>query len=74
MPYIYENVDGAVLVQKYGPEQKTNTDDQTQELKQQLQEAEFWSKIRIAAKGNPSISDALNRACMLYELSKDHEN
>jgi hypothetical protein len=38
---------------------------------EQIQEIALWSRIRLAAKTNPSLQTALDRAIMIYRLSKD---
>lgn len=36
----------------------------------QLKEDKLWGEIRRAAKSNPVLQDALERAIMIYHLSK----
>lgn len=78
MPYIFESPDGGktVFARQYNePErEKVYESEQSQVLRQQVLEAELWSRIRIAALTNPGIADALNKARVLYELSSnDHD-
>jgi hypothetical protein len=37
----------------------------------ELKEDKLWGEIRRAAKSNPLLQDALDRAKIIYELSKD---
>jgi hypothetical protein len=36
-----------------------------------IMESKLWGEIRRAAKTNPSLQKALDRAIMIYRLSKD---
>jgi hypothetical protein len=38
-----------------------------------IQENKMWGEIRRAAATNPALQDALERAIMIYQLSKEHE-
>jgi hypothetical protein len=33
----------------------------------------MWGEIRRAAATNPALQDVLDRAIMIYQLSKEHE-
>jgi hypothetical protein len=33
----------------------------------------MWGEIRRAAQTNPALQDALERAIVIYNLSKEHE-
>jgi len=35
-----------------------------------IQENKMWGEIRRAAQTNPTLQDALERAIMIYQLSK----
>lgn len=37
-----------------------------------IREDKLWGDIRRAAKTNPALQDALERAIVIYELSKDN--
>lgn len=37
-----------------------------------LREDKMWGEIRRMAKSNPALQDALDRAIVIYELSKDN--
>jgi hypothetical protein len=39
-------------------------------LHQQISEDKLWGNIRRAAKNNPALQDALERAIMIYHLTK----
>jgi len=41
-------------------------------LHEHLLEDKMWGEIRRAAKTNPTLQDALERAIVIYELSKQH--
>jgi hypothetical protein len=38
-----------------------------------IREDKLWGEIRREAKINPTLQDALNRAIMIYQLSKTNE-
>jgi hypothetical protein len=38
-----------------------------------IQESKLWGEIRRAAQTNPTLQDALERAIMIYQLSKENE-
>jgi len=38
-----------------------------------IQEDRLWGEIRRAAQTNPTLQDALERAIMIYQLSKTNE-
>jgi hypothetical protein len=42
-------------------------------LHDHLMENKMWGEIRQAAKTNPTLQDALERAIMIYKLSKTDE-
>jgi hypothetical protein len=42
-------------------------------LHDHMMEDQLWGQIRRAAKTNPTLQDALERAIMIYQLSKEHE-
>jgi len=42
-------------------------------LRDHIQEDKLWGEIRRAARTNPTLQDALERAIMIYQLSKEHE-
>ena len=76
--YIYEHTDGVV----YAREQGTSTrfevgrdyDPRTPDgrpLHDHLMDSKMWGEIRREAKTNPTLQSALDRAIMIYRLSKD---
>ena len=42
-------------------------------LRDHIQENKMWAEIRRAAPTNPTLQDALDRAIMIYQLSKENE-
>ena len=42
-------------------------------LHNHIREDKLWGKIRRAAQTNPTLQDALERAIMIYQLSKTDE-
>jgi hypothetical protein len=55
---------------------KINYDSRTSDgrpLRDHMMEDKMWGEIRQAAKTNPTLQDALERAIMIYRLSKTDE-
>jgi len=55
---------------------KINYDSRTSDgrpLRDHMLEDQLWGQIRRSAKTNPTLQDALERAIMIYQLSKEHE-
>jgi hypothetical protein len=67
--YIYEKADGITYAREFGATERIVVGyDFTAEEKL---EDELWKEIRKAAKTNKSLQRALDRAKILYRLSKD---
>ena len=85
--YIHERVDNVVYRRKIGADPSTrevagwdynkadpNFDPRTSDgrpLFEQIQESKLWGEIRREAKTNITLQRALERAIMIYRLSKD---
>lgn len=79
--YIYERADGIVYAREFGAEPNTRKevgwsyDHRTSDgrpLSHHITEDKMWGEIRRMAPTNPSLQKALNRAIMIYRLSKDN--
>jgi hypothetical protein len=77
--YIYERVDGTIYQRELGSDPLSREaigwdyDPRTEDGKpliDQLKDQKLWGEIRRAAKTNPLLQDALDRAKIIYELSK----
>lgn len=76
--YIYERADGVVYAREFGGierreigwEYDSRTDD-GRPLHDHLMDAKLWGEIRREATTNPALQQALDRAIMIYRLSKD---
>lgn len=72
--FVYEQSDGIVYARKIGdPHSKRVEVSRTEQRKTrdlELKEALLWSDIRRAAESNSALQDALNRAIMIYHLSR----
>jgi hypothetical protein len=75
MTYIFERPDGGNTVyrRKFGDSQRQLHSVPEQKLKvdQQLEEEMTWMKIVQAARTNPALQEALDRARVIYELGKN---
>jgi len=82
--YIYERNGDTVYAREFGADPGTrkeigwdydpNNPDhlRRQERLNTLRDDQLWHKIRLAARDNVTLQDALSRAIELYHLSKDH--
>jgi hypothetical protein len=77
VPLIYERVGGTVYSRRVGELARTvvshDHDPRTSDgrpVYDHIQEDKMWSKIRRTARTNPTLQDALERAIMIYQLSK----
>jgi len=80
--YIYERADGVVYARESGADPSTRQvigmdyDPRTPDrrpLHDHISEDKLWGEIRRAARTNPTLQDALNRAIMIYQLSKTND-
>jgi hypothetical protein len=74
--YIYESPDkGDTIYQRLpGTSERDLYDTRTPDgrpLHEHLKEADLWGKIRRAAETNPALHEALERAKVIYHLSKE---
>lgn len=77
--YIYERADGVTYAREFGSDPLSREaigwdyDPRTEDgrpVVDQLKDNKLWGEIRRAAKENPLLQDALDRAKIIYELSK----
>jgi hypothetical protein len=67
--YIYEKADGVTYAREFGATERIvigydfNAEEKIED--------ELWKEIRKAARNNKSLQRALDRAKILYRLSKD---
>jgi hypothetical protein len=76
--YIYERVGDTVFRRKSGQTERevVGYDHRTPDgrpLADHMREDQLWGNIRRAAHTNPALQDALDRAIMIYNLSKTNE-
>lgn len=76
---IFERANGIIYSREFGAsvdtrkEIATYNDPRTSDgrpLHEHIQEDKLWGDIRRAARTNPTLQDALDRAVMIYSLSK----
>lgn len=74
MSYIYESPDGGntVYKRKIGQSQRELhfISEEKRKWDQQLEEEMLWVKIAQAGRTNPALQAALDRAQIIYELSR----
>jgi hypothetical protein len=80
--YIYERVGEEIYAREFGDKERKligyqyenkidpRTDD-GRPLHEHMREDQLWGQIRREAKTNPTLQKALDRAIMIYKLSKD---
>ena len=80
--YIYERNGDTVYAREAGADPSTRQEigwDHTPDprtgdgrsLHEQMMESKMWGEIRRMAPSNPALQKALDRAIMIYRLSKD---
>lgn len=81
--YVYERVGDTVYARETGSDPSSrvaigwDSDSSpvpTRSKFDQIQEDKLWGNIRRAAKDNPALHEALERAILIYHLSKDKPN
>jgi hypothetical protein len=79
--YVYERNGGTVYAREIGADPSTrkeigyNYDPRTNDgkpLHDRIMEDKMWGEIRHMAPTNPALQKALDRAIMIYRLSKDN--
>lgn len=72
--YIYEHSDGITYAREFGSSPTTRVEIgrtlEKQTLEESLKESKLWGEIHRAAKTNPLLRDALERAIMIYHLGR----
>lgn len=72
--YIYERVDGVVYAREQGSLQREaigwDADAAPTDTIQQLEENKLWGNIFRASRTNQALREALDRAKIIYELSR----
>ena len=78
--YVYERVNGTVYAREAGSDPNTrkeigyNYDSRTNDgrpLHDHIMDSKLWGEIHREAKTNITLQRALDRAIMIYKLSKD---
>ena len=78
--YVYERTGDEVYAREFGESDRTLigythiTDPRTADgrpLHEHIMESKLWGEIHRAAPTNPALQKALDRAIMIYRLSKD---
>jgi hypothetical protein len=77
--YIYERADGVTYAREFGSTERHPVgwefDPRTSDgrpLRDSIMDSKLWGEIRRAAPTNPALQKALDRAIMIYRLSKDN--
>lgn len=72
--YIYEHADGVTYAREFGAPHSERFEIgrtvEKQSMIDDLREQKLWGNIRRAAKTNPLLQEALDRAIMIYHLSE----
>lgn len=83
--YIYERTGDEIYAREFGKkerkligyqyEMENKPDPRTNDgrpLHEHIMESKMWGEIHRAARTNPALQNALDRAIMIYRLSKDN--
>jgi hypothetical protein len=74
--YIYESPDkgGTIYRRKFGEIDRElhRVSDEVSKKLDEIREDKLWGEIRRAAKSNKVLQDALERAILIHQLSKEH--
>ncbi len=74
--YIYESPDkgGTIYRRKFGEAGRElyRVSDEVSDKLAEIREDKLWDEIRRAAKSNKALQDILERAILVYHLSKEH--
>lgn len=76
--YIYERANGVVYAREMGADPSTRFEigyelTDAYDVHSSIRENQLWNNIRLAAQTNPALQEALDRAMVIYELSKKDE-
>lgn len=75
--YIYENADGVIYAREFNAPANTRVEIGrifgTDSLHDSLPEDKLWGEIRQAARTNPALQEALDRAIIIYQLSREND-
>ena len=75
--YIYESPDGGqtVYARESGSKERKLVGESlsVKTNRELMQESQLWHDIRVAARDNPALQEALDRAIIIYNLSKPNE-
>jgi len=74
--YIYESPDngGTIYRRNFGEINRElhRVSDEVSKKLDEIREDQLWGEIRRAAKSNKVLQDALERAILIHQLSKEH--
>lgn len=74
--YIYENADGVIYARELNAPPNTRVEIGrvfgTDSSHDSLQEDKLWGEIRRAARTNPALQEVLDRAIIIYQLSRQN--
>ncbi len=70
--YVYEKVDGITYAREFGSTTRKiiGIDYEVTSMQEEAEEDALWRDIRKVSKDNPSLSYLLERAKLIYELSR----
>lgn len=71
--YVYEYASGIVYAREQGAPPGTRFEIGRDQTRQDLDEHNLVIRMRIAAKTNPALRKALDRAILIYKMTEDYE-
>lgn len=75
--YVYENAGGKIYAREVGQTERILVGYDSELTKNILEEQEndlLWREIRMTAKTNNTLQNALEEVIILYKLIKEHED
>ncbi len=71
--YIYEHADGITYAREIGADPRTRFEIGRSEGRRDLDEQNLVIAMRRAARTNPAVRKALDRAILVYKMSEEYE-
>lgn len=71
--YIYEHANGITYARESGADPKSRFEIGRSESRKDMDEHNLVIRMRLAAKTNPALRKALDRAILIYKMSEEYE-
>jgi hypothetical protein len=77
--YVYERANGIIYAREQGADPRERfvvgyeSGKDYDPIRNDTRDSQLWHEIRLAAKTNPALQEAMDRVKVIYELSKKDE-